>query len=154
MLGRIKQKKGHVEKKGEVDMAAPKKSVKPVAKAAETVKKAETVKVQDKEPVAVSAEAPKAKAEEKKPAEKPAAAAKKTAVRKTVKKAEQKNVLHVQYSGKSYSQDELLKMAKDVWKYDLKQKVRELASIELYVKPEENKVYYVMNDEFTGFFNI
>ncbi len=135
-------------------MAAPKKSVKPVAKAAETVKKAETVKVQDKEPVAVSAEAPKAKAEEKKPAEKPAAAAKKTAVRKTVKKAEQKNVLHVQYSGKSYSQDELLKMAKDVWKYDLKQKVRELASIELYVKPEENKVYYVMNDEFTGFFNI
>lgn len=79
---------------------------------------------------------------------------KSSAKRATVKKADQKVGLHVQFSGKSYSQEELVKIAQDVWKYDLKQKVRSLASIELYVKPEENLVYYVMNQEFTGSFSI
>lgn len=85
-----------------------------------------------------------------------ASAVKKTAaVRKApIKKAELTSALHIQYSGKSYSQEDLLKIAKDVWKYDLKQKARELSSIELYVKPEENMVYYVMNKEFTGGFAI
>ena len=77
-----------------------------------------------------------------------------SAKRPTVKKADQKVGLHVQFSGKSYSQEELVKIAQDVWKYDLKQKVRSLASIELYVKPEENLVSYVMNQEFTGSFSI
>ena len=154
-------------------MATPKKTVKPVAKAAAPVVKTETAapKAEVKAPVAAAAAAPKA--EEKKEAapkavKKPAAvkaetvkkaepkkpAAKKPAAKKTVKKADQKNTLHIQFSGKSYSQEELMKMAQDVWKYDLKQKVKELVSIELYVKPEENKVYYVMNQEFTGDFSI
>lgn len=150
-------------------MAAPKKTVKtvkpeltpekilkdalspepkaPVAAPKAEEKKEAAPKAVAKKPVAVKAE-PAKKAAEKKPA------AKKPAAKKTVKKADQKNVLHIQFSGKSYSQDELVKMAQDVWKYDLKQKVRELASIELYVKPEENKVYYVMNQEFTGDFLI
>ena len=59
-----------------------------------------------------------------------------------------------QKAGKSYSQEDLLKIAKDVWKYDLKQKAADLTSIELYVKPEENMVYYVMNKETTGSFYI
>lgn len=71
-----------------------------------------------------------------------------------VKKAELKSELHIQFEGKSYSQGDLMKMAKDVWKYDLKQKVGALATVELYVKPEENMVYYVMNKEFTGSFYI
>ena len=45
-----------------------------------------------------------------------------------------------------------MKMAKDVWKYDLKQKVGDLTSVELYVKPEENMAYYVMNKDFAGSF--
>ena len=98
------------------------------------------------------------------PAKKEAAAKKETAKKSTVKKAttkrasakkaELKNEIHIQYGGKTYSQDELVKMARDVWKYDLKQKVGELTSIELYVKPEENVVYYVMNKDFTGSFLI
>ena len=44
-----------------------------------------------------------------------------------------------------------MKIAKDVWKFDLKKKVGDLKSVELYVKPEENICYYVMNDE-TGSF--
>ena len=70
------------------------------------------------------------------------------------KKTELKQKLYLQYGGKSYAQEDLLKIAKDVWKYDLKKKAGELASVELYVKPEENKVYYVMNGEFTGSFDI
>ncbi len=160
------------EKKGEIDMTAPKKTEASAAKASETVK-AETVmpKATVKKPVAAAPkaeekkEAAKAvaekkdaapKAAEKKAAEKKTAApkAEKPAKKAAAKKAEQKSEIHVQFSGKSYSQDELVKIAKDVWKYDLKQKARDLTSIELYVKPEENKVYYVMNKEYTGDFNI
>ena len=104
------------------------------------------------------AEAPAAKAEEKAVAEKPAAekkTARKAPVKKTpAKKAELKSSICVQFGGKSYSQDDLIKIARDVWKYDLKQKVGSLESVELYVKPEENMVYYVMNKEFTGSFYI
>lgn len=105
---------------------------------------------------------PEEKPAEKKPAEKkleekPAekkVAAKKPAAKKAVKKTELQSALHVQFAGKSYAQEDLMKMAKDVWKYDLKQKARDLVSVELYVKPEENMVYYVMNKEFTGGFYI
>lgn len=140
---------------------APKEAVKAVTQAAPV--KTETVKaVKEEAPVkqeSVKSEAKKA-APAKKPGRKPAA--KKTETKKaepakkteTVKKAELKEDLHIQYSGKAYSQEDLMKIAKDVWKYDLKQKVSALTSIKLYVKPEENVVYYVMNEEFTGHFNI
>ena len=72
----------------------------------------------------------------------------------TVRKAELKSEFHLQFGGNSYTQDELMKIAKDVWKYDLKQKVGDLVSVELYIKPEEHAVYYVMNKEFTGSFYI
>ena len=107
-------------------------------------------------------EAAKAAAPAKKeePAKKAAAPAKKAAPAKAeakkpvAKKTELKSEISVQFGGKSYSQEELLKIAKDVWKYDLKQKAADLTSVELYVKPEENMVYYVMNKEITGSFYI
>ena len=84
-----------------------------------------------------------------------AAPEKKAPVKKaTAKKAEVKSSLYVQFAGKSYAQEDFMKMAKDVWKYDLKQKASALESVDLYVKPEENMVYYVMNKEFTGSFYI
>ena len=48
----------------------------------------------------------------------------------------------------------LVKIAKDVWKYDLKRKVGDFKAVELYVKPEESVVYYVINGEEKGQFNI
>ena len=96
-------------------------------------------------------------AEVKKAVEKKAEETKKTVGRgrKTAsKKAEVKSELHLQFGGNSYTQEELVKIAKDVWKYDLKQKVGDLTSVELYVKPEEHAVYYVMNKDFTGSFYI
>lgn len=133
--------------------------VKPV-KAAEKVEapKTENVTTEDKAktPAAVPAKT-EAKTETKtkvKAAAKKAPVKKAASAKRAAKKAELTSVLYVQFSGKSYAQDELVKMAKDVWRYDLKQKVRDLTSIELYVKPEENIVYYVMNKEFSGSFFI
>ena len=154
-------------------MAVVKKTVAPVAAKVEApkaeVKKAAPttpVKTETKTAVKEAEKAPVAKAEEKAPvkAEVKKPAAKKETVKKETKKAapakpvakktELKSEISVQFGGKSYSQEELLKIAKDVWKYDLKQKAADLTSVELYVKPEENMVYYVMNKEITGSFYI
>ena len=159
--------------KGDGNMAVVKKTVaaaKVEAPKAEVKKAAPTtpVKTETKTAVKEAEKAPVAKAEEKAPvvkaeAEKPVAKketvkkapAKKASAKKPVaKKAELKSEISVQFGGKSYSQEDLLKIAKDVWKYDLKQKAADLTSVELYVKPEENMVYYVMNKEITGSFYI
>lgn len=129
-------------------MAAVKKvTTKPEVKATETAVKTAVPKTEEKAEVK--------KPEVKKPeVKKPEAPAKKEAVKKAEKKPELKAALHVQFAGKSYAEEDLMKMAKDVWKYDLKQKAGDLVSVELYVKPEENMVYYVMNKDFTGSFYI
>ncbi len=62
--------------------------------------------------------------------------------------------ISVQFAGKSYSREDLIKIAKDVWKYDLKKEERDLKEIKLYVKPEESLVYYVFNGEEEGSFII
>lgn len=133
-------------------MAAVKKvTTKPEVKATETAVKTAAPKTEEKaevrKPEVKKPEAP-AKKEAVKKAEK------KPVEKKETKKAEFKAALHVQFAGKSYAQDDLMKMAKDVWKYDLKQKAGDLVSVELYVKPEESMVYYVMNKDFTGSFYI
>ena len=43
---------------------------------------------------------------------------------------------------------------KEIWKNDLKRKANEMTSMELYVKPEESKVYYVFNETECGSFDI
>ena len=92
------------------------------------------------------------------PAKKPAAkkaTAKKPAVKKaTAKKAELKAKVVLQLSdGREYTEADLIGNAKNVWKYDLGKKTADLTKVELYVKPEDNKVYYVMNDV-EGDFNL
>lgn len=72
----------------------------------------------------------------------------------SAKKAELKTELHVQFANQSLTQDDLVKIAKDVWEYDLNQKVSDMKTLELYVKPEERRAYYVINKEFTGSFGI
>lgn len=101
----------------------------------------------------------KAVAAKKEPVKKAAPAkkapAKKAPVKKTpAKKAEVKTVVNLQFDGKSYTNDDLIKIAKDVWKYDLGNKPADFKSVELYVKPEESRAYYVINGEITGSFGI
>lgn len=107
-----------------------------------------------------------AKAEEKAAPAKAEKAAKTTKTTKTAKaapakrgrkpgsKTELKVSMNVQFGGKSYTTDDLVKIAKDVWKYDLKQKAADFKSVELYVKPEDGMAYYVINGKEAGSFYI
>ena len=135
------------------------------AQAADT--KTEAVKTASAASVAeVKKEEPKKtakKAAAKKTTAKKTAAANKTTTKTTTKAATKKapakktavkETLSLQFAGKSYTTEDLVKIAKDVWKYDLKQKVGDFKSVELYVKPEENAVYYVINGDVTGKFDI
>lgn len=129
-------------------VAAPAAKTAPVAQSAKTEEKKET---EAKKP---AAKKPGRKPAAKKPGRKPAAAKKETAAKTTTKKTAVKETIHVQFSGKTYTTEDLVKIAKDVWKYDLKKKVGDFKSVELYVKPEESTVYYVINGEEKGSFNI
>lgn len=136
-------------------MAEVKKTAvaKPTAKAVA----AKTAEVK-KEEVKTEAAAPAKEA--KKPAAKKAA--KKTAAKTTKsttaktpgRKPAAKANVYVQFSGKSYTTEDWVKSAKDVWEYDLNRKPEDFKSVELYVKTEESKVYYVINGEVSGDFNI
>ena len=82
---------------------------------------------------------------------KKAASPKKT----TTKRAEdiQTNV-ELQYGEKSISYDEIVQNAKNVWEYDLQKDVKDIKTIDLYVKPEEDRVYYMINENEAGSFMI
>lgn len=121
-------------------VAADAKATAAVKEVKASVAKKEEVK---KEPV--KKEAVKKAAEPKK-----TPAAKKTPAKKEAVKA----VVNLQFAGKSYTDADLVKIAKDVWKYDLGKKVSDFKSVELYVKPEEFRAYYVINGEVTGSFAI
>ncbi|MBR1852869.1 MAG: hypothetical protein IJ794_06975 [Lachnospiraceae bacterium] len=127
---------------------AEKAEVKAVAAPAAEVKAEKPAKKETVKKETVKKETAK-KAPAKKEAEK-----KETAKKAPAKKAELKSVVELQVAGNSYTNDDLVKIAKDVWQYDLQQKEADLVSVELYVKAEEKKVYYVMNKDFTGSFDI
>lgn len=109
----------------------------------------EEVKAEVKEEVK---KAPAKKATAKKAAvkEEKAEAPKKATAKKTTLKA---NVT-LQFAEKSYTEESLVAIAKDVWTYDLNQKEADLKTVELYVKPEEGLCYYVFNGDVTGSFVI
>ena len=120
----------------------------------EEPKKAE-VKAEVKEAPAKKPAAAKKAPVKKAAAEKKAPAAKKpTAPKKAEKKVEVKETVNFQFRGKSYTPEDLLNICKDVWKYDLNGKEEDFKSVELYVKPEENTTYYVINGNVTGSFFI
>lgn len=82
----------------------------------------------------------------KKPSEKKVATVAKTKV--------EKELIYLQFAGKTYQQKDLVKIAKDVWVHDLGKKVSEFKTVELYVKPEESAAYYVINQTESGSFKI
>lgn len=128
-----------------------KETTKTTAKAASV--KTETVPVKEAAPVketAAKAET-KAAAPAKKEETKAAEPKKVEPVKKApAKKAAIKETVYLQYLGKEISQQELVKQVKEVWTKQLKKKVGEIKSITIYLKPEENTAYYVVNDEVRG----
>ena len=108
---------------------------------AKTVEKA--VKAAEKTTKAVAE-----KAEEVKDAVKETAKA--PAKRTTTRKTAVKETVYLQYLGKEINKDDLVKQVKDIWTKELKNKAGDLKSVTLYLKPEENMAYYVINDDVTG----
>ncbi|MCR5526929.1 MAG: DUF6465 family protein [Lachnospiraceae bacterium] len=117
-----------------------------------------TVTVKTVEPEKAT-EAPAAKTETKKAAAaktetKKAPAAKAEPKKATAKKAALKTSLHVQYADKDITAEDIVKLAKEDWKNVKKNKIADLKSLEFYVKPEDNTVYYVANGSEEGKFTI
>lgn len=130
------------EKKPEVKAAAP-------VKEAEVKKAAPAAKAEKKAP---AKKAPAKKAEVKKAAAPAAKTAEKKAPVKKAAKVEE--TVNFQFSGKSYTPDDLMKIFRDVWKYDMNGREEDIRNVELYVKPEENTTYFVVNGSITGSFFI
>ena len=110
---------------------------------AETVKKAEPVKA---EPVK-KAETAKAAPEKKTTARK--TAAKKTTAKKPAVKREIKVNTVVEYYGKQVEEKDMVAAVKKAWTKSGR-KVGDIKTMELYIKPEEGAVYYVINGVDTG----
>ncbi|MCR5416258.1 MAG: DUF6465 family protein [Pseudobutyrivibrio sp.] len=135
---------------GDVKKAAANASttVKAAAATATEVSKKAATEVK-KEAAVAKKTATKAKAT----ATKKATAAKKTAT-KTVKKAAAKakndipTTAVVQYQGLEFSEADCLKKAKAAFKKDYKGKT--LEELNIYIKPEEHKIYYVANKDCVG----
>ena len=130
---------------------APAKTVEVKKEEVKAAAPAAEVKAPEKAVAEKKAPAKKAAAEKKAPAKKVAAEKKAPAKKAAVKVQESVNF---QFSGKSYTDADLLKICRDVWKYDLNGKEEDLKTVELYVKPEENTTYYVINGSITGSFFI
>ncbi len=64
-----------------------------------------------------------------------------------------KSSFYIEYYGKQIDEASLVKTAKNIWTKSGK-KAADLKSLSLYVKPEENAVYYVFNDDESGSFTI
>ncbi len=89
----------------------------------------------------------------KKTATKKATAAKKTAtktVKKTAAKAKKEvsTSAVVQYQGMEFSETDCLKKAQAAFKKEYKGKT--LEELNIYIKPEERKIYYVANKDCVG----
>ena len=79
---------------------------------------------------------------------------KKTTTTRTRKAAAVKESVSIQFAGKDYTTEQLVKIAKDVWEFDLKKDPTEFKEVQLFVKPEEAKAYYVINGTETGSFEL
>ncbi len=86
-------------------------------------------------------------------AKKTTTAAKKPAAKKAAKAEVATNVI-LQYGDKDVAFEQIKQSAKDIFVYDFHRDLSELKSLELYVKPEENRVYYVFNGKDVGSFEI
>lgn len=129
-------------KKPEVKKPAVKKATAAPAKKP-AVKKA-VVKAEDKKPAEKKAAKPAAK-KAAKPATKKAAPKKAAATKEA--KAEIKTNIVLQYADKNVTFDTLVENAQNVCLYDMGKKAADIEKLDLYVKPEENTVYFVLNDK-------
>lgn len=75
----------------------------------------------------------------------------KTTTKKTSKKAVEPQVSYLlQFSGKEVNTTNIYETVKTVWVEKFQGKLEDLKTIEIYLKPEEHKAYFVVNGESNG----
>ena len=141
-------------KKTETKAAVVNETAKPVAEVKEAAPEAAAPEVKEivKTPE-VKAEEPKKEAAPKKTAApkkaaapKKEAPAKKAPAKKAPVKKEIKTSVYVQYAGKEAEVEKLVAAAKKAY-VAAGHKETDIKTVEIYVKPEENTAYYVINGE-------
>lgn len=120
---------------------ARKKTVAKAAEVVEEVKVAETASAEVTPVEAASAEKASPKKSGRKPAAKKTEAEKKPAAAKAATKAN----LFIQFKGAEVSYADLIEKAK------IETGIKSPKSVNLYVKPEDNMVYYIVDDKDGGF---
>lgn len=133
-------------------------------KATTETKKTETVTKTAAQPVKATAKADSVKTAKAEPAKTPAAktttektvtekaaktAAKKTTPKKSAAKKEIKVNAVVEYYGQQMDEKTIIANVKKAWTKSGR-KVGEIKTMDLYIKPEESAVYYVINGIDTG----
>ncbi|WP_051199177.1 MULTISPECIES: DUF6465 family protein [Butyrivibrio] len=117
-----------------------------------TTKKATAKKTTTKKAASTAKKATATKTAAKKTTTKKATAKKTTAKKTTTRKAATKpNVMiEIQYSYKHISNEELVQKSLDNYQYDLKGDPSKVKKLSIYVKPQEDKAYYVVDDKISG----
>lgn len=137
--------KGAATKVASVVKAEAKKADTAIEKAVENVKKEAKVVEAKAEEVKKTAAKATAKTTTK------AAAKKKTTTattKTTTTAAKSKSVkMHIQYGGHEVEQEELIKRIVDKWTSETGKKESAIKSFNVYVKPEDNAAYYVINEQ-------
>ncbi|MCM1537426.1 MAG: DUF6465 family protein [bacterium] len=147
-------KKTAADKAAAKDVTVKTEAAAPVAAKVETKPVAETAK-KEEAPVVKKKPGRKPGSKSKKTTEKKAPAAKKAAAEKKAPvKRRAKNSITLEWDGRSLTEDSLVQSAKDVWQYDLGRDVKDFKSVELYIKPADQAVYYVINGDVTGSFGL
>lgn len=60
-----------------------------------------------------------------------------------------KQTLFIQYNGREIEEKEIVTSIKQSWT-DSGNKIRDIKTLDIYLKPEENAVYYVINETESG----
>ena len=118
---------------------------KTTAKKAEEVKEVKAPAVEEKAVETVKAEEA---VTEKKTAKKPVAK-KSTTAKTETKKVEKKDEVFVQFAGEEFVVEEVMEKAKAAYVAE-GHRACAIKSVRLYIKPEERKAYYVINDKAAG----
>lgn len=60
-----------------------------------------------------------------------------------------KTQIFIEHNQSKLGNKEICDRVKNLW-VEAGNKIKEITSLNIYIKPEDNMIYYVVNDDFTG----
>lgn len=70
------------------------------------------------------------------------------------KKKAVKPDFYIQYGGKEIDAQDVLDRIKDIWTKEMENEADDLKELKVYVKPEEDAAYFVINGDIKGSFGL